>query len=168
MKYMPTDLISAHWKTLGDARKPPKLRVMATDLAVQYALPVVFGVCVALWAPDQLVVGVLFSAVAIFTGLVFNLTFNVTDKAIDIRRDEVRNNDANLITLVDTLRSNLNYTSLVGITLTLGLGGASMFATDGELSRGVVAVFGAMLAHLLILCLVVLRRFVLLHDQLRS
>ncbi len=99
------------------------------------------------------------TAVAILTGLIFSvfvLIFDLTARAADTLGAESRK----LVNrLVDELRANVSYTVLVGIVLTVVLGGIAMFVdTDRPLSRivTVMVVFGGV--HLLLSIFMVLKR----------
>lgn len=75
--------------------------------------------------------GDVLAAVAILTGLIFNvfvLIFDLTMRAAD--RTDLAYRER-VIRLADELRANVSYAVLVGISLTALLGGLVMFGEDG-------------------------------------
>lgn len=99
------------------------------------------------------------AAVAIFTGLVFNvfvLIFDLTARATDKLPQDSR---ILVDRLADELRSNVSYAVLVGITFTGLLGGVAMLR-DGEkplgvLPTAVIVFFGS---HMLMTIFMILKR----------
>ncbi|MEU5914831.1 hypothetical protein [Micromonospora sp. NPDC047527] len=101
----------------------------------------------------------LLAAVAILTGLIFNvfvLIFDLTARATDTLPREVR---GVVDQLADELRANVSYAVLVGILLTGILGGVVMFTeTDKPLGRSPSALIVFVGLHLLMTIFMILKR----------
>jgi hypothetical protein len=99
------------------------------------------------------------AAVAILTGLIFNvfvLIFDLTARATDTLPAEARRF---VDRLADELRANVSYAVLIGITLTGFLGGVVMFTdTDKPLGRATSAVVVFFGLHLLLTIFMILKR----------
>ncbi|MFC9786414.1 hypothetical protein [Rhodococcus sp. NPDC127528] len=118
----------------------------------------------------KLDVPAILAAVAVFTGLIFNLAFHIFDKSLQIRRDPFQSADADAIQLVDELQANVNYTVLVGIILTGTLTGMLLFSmpTGGAVvTRVFNGVAAAMLLHILLMSGMILKRFTSLHSVMK-
>ncbi|WP_167677825.1 hypothetical protein [Rhodococcus sp. B10] len=110
----------------------------------------------------------LLAGVAVLTGLIFNLSFSVFDKSLQIRRDPIQSADPIIVMLVEELRVNINYTVLIGIVLTGILTSATLFTTPFQIFAAVtVGLVAAAMAHLLLMCGMILKRFNSLHDAMK-
>ncbi|MCK2200165.1 hypothetical protein [Corynebacterium callunae] len=168
MKVLPSEIVADHITTLRDARHPEKHSLK--DILILYLAPVGVGVLGALYGTPTPDVASLLAAVAVLTGLIFNLSFHVFDKSIQMRNDPFQSADDNAIGLVDELQSNVNYTILVGIVLTGVLTSMTLFEAPRNLgilvaiSTGIVS---ATMIHMLLMCGMILKRFKSLHAAMK-
>lgn len=168
MKLLPTEVVSEQVATFRDAG--PERRRSTPDLVVLYAVPVVFGVLVGVWGALKFDLSAILAAVAVFTGLIFNLAFHVFDKSLQMRRDPFQSADPDAISLVEELRANVNYTVLVGITLTGALVAMLLFDLPGgweAITRIANGILAALLLHMLLMSGMILKRFTSLHSVMK-
>jgi hypothetical protein len=167
MKLLPADVVREQFDTFRSAQDN---RRSLSDLVIFCVIPILFGVAAGMWGAAKLDVSAILAAVAVYTGLIFNLAFHVFDKSLQMRRDPFQSADPDAIRLVDELQANVNYTVLVGITLTGALTALLLFdAPDGwvvvdQVLNGVIA---ALLLHMLFLSGMILKRFTCLHEVLK-
>ncbi|MBY4229465.1 hypothetical protein HQO24_24255 [Rhodococcus fascians] len=103
---------------------------------------------------------------AILTGLTCKLSFSVFDKSFQIRNDPILSQDPIIVMLVEELRVNINYTVLVGIVMTGILASASVFVFN-PLAAATTGLIAAGMAHLLLMCGMILKRFNSLHHAMK-
>ena len=163
MKLLPARVVVDQLDTLRHATTH---RVLAGDYGWLYVVPVLVGIAAGIWGVPHVETGNLLAAVAVLPGLIFNLSFSVFDKSLQIRRDPIQSADPIIVTLVEELRANVNYTVLVGIILTGVLASASLFSSNtfADVSTGLIA---GLMAHMLLMCAMVLKRFGSLHDAMK-
>src|SRR5262245_61005395 len=155
-KFSPLALVQEHYDTLRNYQTG---RASAVDFVVLLGVPGgAAGASAALGGQARNIPEVL-TAVAILTGLIFNvfvLIFDLTARAVDRLSGESRD----LVrALGDELRANVSYAVLVGLTLTVILGGIAMFTdTASPLGRFVTAVVVFAGVHLLLTIFMVLKR----------
>lgn len=129
------------------------------DFIVYFGIPLavaVFTFCIGGRARN---IPEVLAAVAIFTGLIFNvfvLIFDLTARATDNLPDESR---ALVDRLADELRANVSYAVLVGIIFTALLGSISMFSDTsrplGPIATALVVLAGT---HMLLTIFMILKR----------
>lgn len=141
-----------------DGRK----RIRADMLISLYVLPLLFGLGAGFFGDPHANISSLLSAVAVYTGLVFNLAFQVFDKSLSLRADIFFQGDSDTITLVDQLFASVNYTVAVGVLTTSLLVCATFFTEPAwfgiasDITTGLVAF---LLAHLFIMSGMIINRF---------
>jgi hypothetical protein len=165
MKLLPTQVVADQLRTFRDTRSTSKRQIAPWDFVWFYAVPVAIGVVAWAFGVKNLETGALLTAVAVLTGLIFNLSFSVFDKSLQIRNDPLLG-DPITIMLVEELRINVNYTVLVGIVLTGILSSASLFVYD-PLASATCGLIAAGMAHLLLMCGMILKRFNALHNAMK-
>lgn len=155
-KFSALALASDHYNTLRNFQSG---RYSAADLAVHVGLPAALAVLAWLLGATARNIPDVLSAVAIFTGLIFNvfvLIFDLTARATDKLPAESR---ALVDRLADELRANVSYAVLVGIVFTAFLGGVTMFIdTDEPLGVAVTAFMIFVGVHMLLTVLMILKR----------
>ncbi|MBW0294077.1 hypothetical protein ATN37_25790 [Rhodococcus sp. MH15] len=140
------------------------------DFLIFYFIPLVFGLLVGFFGAEKFDIAAILASVAVFTGLIFNLAFNIFDKSLQMRRDPFQSADRDAIQLVEELRANVNYTVLVGIVLTGTLATSLFFDMPNDwtivtrVGNGLIA---ALLLHMLFMSGMVLKRFTILHGVLK-
>lgn len=168
MKLLPTNVVVEQVATLRNDDEDASLSGL--DVAILYFLPVAFGIATGFWGALKLDVAAILAAVAVFTGLVFNLAFHIFDKSLQMRRDPFQSADPDAIGLVEGIRTNVNYTVLVGILLTAGLTGMLIFDAPAgwswaeRIANGTIA---GLLIHMLLMSGMVLKRFTILHNVMK-
>ncbi|WP_067504473.1 hypothetical protein [Actinoplanes sp. TFC3] len=155
-KFSALALASDHYGTLKNFQTG---RYSPADVAVHFGIPVALAVLVwALGATARNIPDVL-AAVAIFTGLIFNvfvLIFDLTARATDKLEAESR---ALVDRLADELRANVSYAVLVGIVFTAILGGVTMFIdTEKPLGVAMTALVVFVGVHMLLTVFMILKR----------
>lgn len=156
----PSRVFTDHIDTLRT--KDGSRSVRAWDIIVLYGLPLVFGFFSAFYGKPTIDVSAILSAVAVYTGLIFNLAFHVFDKSLSMRTNPFEQGDAKGIELVDDLFSNVNYTVVIGLVSTGVLICASLFEEPewfpigSQLTVGIVA---SLLAHMFLMSGMVIKRF---------
>ncbi|MDG4823273.1 hypothetical protein O7635_15560 [Asanoa sp. WMMD1127] len=164
-KFSAVVLVRDHFDTLRnfDTKQP-----RPTDYLVYLGSPVLIA-AVTWWfegrarnIPDVL------AAVAIFTGLIFNvfvLLFDLTARATDRLPMHAREI---VDQLADELRAKVSYAVFVGILFTTYLGGLVMFAdTDKPLDRTLTALIIMVGIHMLLTIFMVLKRVRAMFRALR-
>lgn len=155
-KFSALVLVQGHYDTLrnyGTKRRRP------ADYLVYLGGPALIAGCVWFFDGRARNVPDVLAAVAILTGLIFNvfvLIFDLTARATDMLPSHAREF---VDQLADELRANVSYAVLVGIVLTGLLGGVVMFTdTDKPLGRvfTLVVVFAGV--HLLLTIFMILKR----------
>lgn len=166
MRYGLAEIIEEQFATFGSEVRRKHRWTVVRDVLVLYGLPALVGVGLFIARVRTQDVGALLAAVAVLTGLIFNLAFALFDKSLQIRRDPLLSANPDVMRLIDDLRSNVNYTVLVGVVLTAVLGCAALVKVDTP-PYWVAGAIGGLLLHLLIMCLVDLRRFQQLHNAMK-
>lgn len=145
-KFSTVSLITDHYRTLRNARTD---RVSAPDLLVFVGLPAALAVLCWVKGLRAEEAGDVLAAVAILTGLIFNvfvLLFDLTMRAKDSSDSAYLHT---IMTLADELRSNVTYAVLIGITTTALLAGLVMFGEKDKplavLPTSLVVFFGVQL-----------------------
>ena len=168
-KFSVAPLVRDHYRTLRNYQTG---RTSITDLLSYLGIPTASAAAswgVGLHAEN---VDDVLTAIAIFTGLIFNvfvLIFDLTARAVDtcdpLRRREVE-------ALADQLRANVSYAVLLGLLLSAVLGAAVMVTTSKQLPVPMTAfiVFGSI--QLLLTISMILKRvrsmFIALHLARRE
>lgn len=164
----PVGTINDHWQTLKVGNSGTTLRWGA--VAVLYVIPIFVSVFAVLFGTVRADASALLSAVAVFTGLIFNLSFDVFKKSLSMRQNPFEQGDAISLRLVDELFSNVNYAVLIGLITTAVLASSTMFVAPGwfpvagELTQGISV---ALLVHLFFLSLMILKRFRALRETMK-
>lgn len=154
-KFSVVDLVVDHFDTL---RNYSTGKFSIGDLLVYLGLPVACATAVGIAGLRVGNLPELLAAVAILTGLIFNvfvLLFDLTMRAAD-RTDPAKLRD--IMKLAGELRANISYAVLSGITMTAVIGGFVMLSGEKELPivPTIVVVFG--LAQMLLTIFMVLKR----------
>ena len=164
----PTGVVRDQWDTLRVGRS--KKRRDYGAIAVIYVIPMLFGICAGIWGNPVVDTAALLAAVAVYTGLIFNLSFNVFDKSLAIRNDPFREGDEVTLELVDELFANVNYTVVVGLITTAVLVSASLFPAPDHIAwvaRVTVAIVAGLSAHLFLMSGMIIKRFRSLREALK-
>ncbi|QRP45772.1 hypothetical protein [Amycolatopsis sp. FDAARGOS 1241] len=155
-KFSSLSLLVDHYETLRDHETG---RARLRDYAVFVGIPAALGGLVWLRGAHAAHVPEVLAAVAILTGLIFNvfvLLFDLTMRATD------RTDPAYLDTvtrLVDELRANISYAVLLGLVLTSLLGGLALFTdTSQALTTPVSALVVALASQMLLTVSMILKR----------
>lgn len=137
-------------------------RIRVDMLLALYGLPILFGLGAGLFGDPQVNISSLLSAVAVYTGLVFNLAFQAFDKSLSLRADPFLQGDGDTITLVDQLFANVNYTVAVGVLTTGVLVCATFFSEPnwfGIASDITIGLVAFLMAHLFVMSGMIINRF---------
>ena len=155
-KFSALALVHDHYNTLRNYQNG---RYSLADIIVNFGAPAsVAGLC---WILDGKARNVpeLLAAVAVFTGLIFNvfvLIFDLTARATDKLPDESR---LLVDRLADELRANVSYAVLVGITFTGALAAITMFVdTEKPIDRWITALIVFAGVHMLMTIFMILKR----------
>lgn len=153
MKIDVVPIVRDQLRTFVDARTG---RLLWSDLLVFYGVPaaVAGGAWVMGWRIAS--AGHVLTAVALMTGLLFNLLILLFDAAVRIR-DGAGEFMAHRRKLVRELQANVTYTLLVCLVLTVVLG-AGAVSTGSALGSPLSAVVGFLLLHFVLMLLMLLRR----------
>lgn len=155
-KFSALALASDHYNTLKNFQSG---RYSPADIAIQVGFPAALAVLSWLLGATARNIPDVLSAVAILTGLIFNvfvLIFDLTARATDNLPDDSRQ----LVDrLADELRANVSYAVLVGIVFTAILGGVTMFVdTDKPLGVVMTAFVIFVGVHMLLTVFMILKR----------
>lgn len=156
----PTRVVKDQFDTLKARDGHGRIRV--DMLITLYGFPFVFGLVAGFFGDPHVDISPLLSAVAVYTGLVFNLAFQAFDKSLSLRADPFLQGDSKTITLVDQMFANVNYTVAVGVLTTSILVCATFFAEPSwlgiasDVTTGLVAF---LLAHLFVMSGMIINRF---------
>jgi hypothetical protein len=164
-KFSNLALIVDHYDTLRDARNG---RIRIWDWMIYFGLPLGLFALVLVLGGRAGHVPELLAAVAILTGLIFNvfvLLFDLTARAAD------KTDAAHLPTinkLADELRANISYAVLLGLALTAALGGLAMFTdTSQPLNPVATATITGVAVQMLLTISMILKRIRALYRAFR-
>jgi hypothetical protein len=158
-------LVSDHYDTLRDAETG---RARIRDYLSFVGLPLFLAALVWVRGGHAGHIPEVLAAVAILTGLIFNvfvLLFDLTMRAED-RADPAHK--ATLNKLTDDLRANISYAVLLGLTLTAAFGTLAMFTDTGQpLSSPITAGIVFIAAQMLLTISMILKRIRALYRAFR-
>lgn len=155
-KFSAVGLVQDHYETL---RNYQTNRAKPGDYLVYLGIPTLVAVTSWFLGGQARNIPEVLAAVAILTGLIFNvfvLIFDLTARTADSLAGASRT----LVSrLVDELRANVSYAVLVGLVLTVTLGGIAMFAnTTDPLGRPATAAIVFAGTHMLLTVFMILKR----------
>lgn len=164
-KFSSFALVSDHYDTLRDAASG---RVRVRDYLTFVGVPLALVLLVWLRGAHAGHVPEVLAAVAILTGLVFNvfvLLFDLTMRVED-KTDEAQK--AALTKLTEELRANISYAVLLGLVLTAAFGGLAMFTdTSHALPTGITAAIVFVAVQMLLTISMILKRIRALYRAFR-
>jgi hypothetical protein len=155
-KFSALALIHDHYDTLRNYQSG---RYSPIDIISNFGTPTSFAALCWLLDGKARNVPELLAAVAVFTGLIFNvfvLIFDLTARATDKLPDESR---VLVDRLADELRANVSYAVLVGITFTGALAAITMFVdTEQPVARWITVLIVFVGVHMLMTIFMILKR----------
>ena len=166
---LPSGVIRDQWGTLRTGESGKRGADHRSIIAI-YFLPLVFGVCAGIWGNIVDNAPALLVTVAVYTGAIFNLSINVFDRSLAIRNAPFREGDEITLDLADQLFTNGSYTVVVGLITTAILAGYLVFSTPagaGWVSRITAGTVVALLAHMVVMSGLIMKRFRSLRETLK-
>ncbi|OKX93034.1 hypothetical protein AUP71_11245 [Corynebacterium glutamicum] len=155
-KLSPIPVIKSHLDTLRDAQTN---KVMISDYATSYGIPIIFG-GYSWWREFQVKdVGSFLGGIAVFAALLFALVVFVFQLRITAGNDPRTSDKDRLLKLLDQLFANVSYAVLIGLATTF-LGIVSIWLTDEETGAPVwLSVFLVIaVTHLVLIIMMCLKR----------
>lgn len=110
-------------ETYGSQRRPRRLQWALL------AVPVASGLAVGLVGVTSAPIAALLTATSILTGLTFTMALRMWERSIDARRDPFVATDGPRLELLDTMRTHLVFTVVIGVVAT---GWLALFALFSE------------------------------------
>lgn len=145
-------------------------RTIATRKIIKFlVIPALFGILTGVSGKSSVDFGSLLAAIAVYTGLVFNLLFHVFDKSLAIRKDPFSQPSKNEIELADKLYANVSWTVYEGLFIASLLSLPLFFNSPSTSARTIfLGVVAATMTHLVLLSLTILQRFSALRLALKD
>lgn len=163
-KWSVLGVITDHLGTLVDRRTN---RWMLRDYAAFFALPAGMGVWAFLGDVQIANTQNLIAGVAVFTALLFGLLIHVFGLGMRVSENQGARGGGRTQLMIDQLHANVAYATLVGLSSTAILMTLIVLYNQAEVPRGASAAIIAVLAHMFMTLLMVLKRIRSVYTQMR-
>jgi hypothetical protein len=164
-KFSSFALVSDHYDTLRDAATD---RVRIRDYLTFVGLPLLLAAFAWIRGAHAGHVPEVLAAVAILTGLIFNVFVLLFDLTMRVEDKTDPAHKATLTKLADQLRANISYAVLLGLLLTSLFGALALFTdTNQPLSAPITAVIVFVAVQMLLTISMILKRIRALYRAFR-